>query len=255
MRELMSYLPENYRNSRETAAFQGALQPEVDGLWLARDDFLAQLNPYTATWALDLWEDALGLSPGVGLELELRRRQVAAKLQGRAPTTAETLKNVAETALGIPVRVIEVFEAYRIELELAGWLLPMRDGAARLRAQLLDMLPAHLDFQLVIPLLLGLPITTRAGPRRSETALTRFQGGPQGCPLHITSSGGGAISTTRLPLKEAKPEKARLPTGAALGPRMSRTDPNCGLPDMTAHTGSRMTAARRPHGAADYEGG
>lgn len=53
MRRLMDYLPENYPASRETAAFQEALQPEADALWAARDGLLAQLDPYTATWGLD----------------------------------------------------------------------------------------------------------------------------------------------------------------------------------------------------------
>ena len=61
MRRLMDYLPENYPASRETAAFQEALQPEADALWAARDGLLAQLDPYTATWGLDYWERALGI--------------------------------------------------------------------------------------------------------------------------------------------------------------------------------------------------
>ena len=44
MRRLMDYLPENYPASRETAAFQEALQPEADALWAARDGLLAQLD-------------------------------------------------------------------------------------------------------------------------------------------------------------------------------------------------------------------
>lgn len=50
----MSYLPENYPASRETVAFQRALQPEVELIWRVRDGLLAQLNPYTATWGLGL---------------------------------------------------------------------------------------------------------------------------------------------------------------------------------------------------------
>ena len=50
----MSYLPENYPASRETVCFQQALQPEAEGLWAARDDLLAQLDLWTATWGLDL---------------------------------------------------------------------------------------------------------------------------------------------------------------------------------------------------------
>ena len=58
----MSYLPEWYQNSRETVAIQESIQPEIDLIQQARDDLLAQLNPWTATWGVALWEDALGLA-------------------------------------------------------------------------------------------------------------------------------------------------------------------------------------------------
>ena len=89
MRELMSYLPENYLASRETVTFQEALQPEVNAIWEARDSLLAQLDPYNATWGLDYWEDALGLGACQGIPLDTRRRQIVAKLQGRATTTPQ----------------------------------------------------------------------------------------------------------------------------------------------------------------------
>ena len=174
---LMDYLPENYRASRETAAFQRALQPEADGLWAARDSLLAQLDPYTATWGLDYWEDALGLLNGQGMDLDARRRTVAAKLQGKGPTTADTIRNVAETFLGAAVTVVEVFGEYRVELWAEGGLLPLKAGAARLWGQLRDILPAHLDFQIVIPMEPSLPIAPRTGPRCSRTAPPRFHGG------------------------------------------------------------------------------
>ena len=177
MAELMAYLPENYLASRETAVFQGALQPEIDGIWAARDDLLAQLNPYTATWGLDCWENALGLLNGQGMDPDARRRTVAAKLQGRGPTTAETIRDVAETFLGVPVTVTEVFSEYRVALTVEGRLLPLDAGAARLREQLISILPAHLDFQVVIPMGLALPMAPRPGPRCSKTEPPRFHGG------------------------------------------------------------------------------
>ena len=51
----MGWLPENYPASRETVAFQEAIQPEIGELWRLREEFLLQLNPYTATWGLPLW--------------------------------------------------------------------------------------------------------------------------------------------------------------------------------------------------------
>ncbi len=140
----MSYLPENYPASRETVTFQQALQPEVDAIWEARDDLLAQLNPCTADWGLDYWENALGLGACDGIPLDTRRRQIVAKLQGRATTTPEVVRAVAETMLGVPVRVVEVFGEYRVELETAPGYRP-RAGIGQLRGRLAEIMPAHLD--------------------------------------------------------------------------------------------------------------
>jgi len=201
MRELMSYLPENYPASKETVTFQLALQPEVGIMWEARDDLLAQLDPYTATWGLDLWEAGLGLSNGLGLDLDTRRRTIVAKLQGRATTTPQVVKDVAETLLGVPVTVIEVFDEYTVLLATPAGFLP-RPRAVRLRAQLRDIMPAHLDFQIVIPTVAFLPITGLLGPRCSVTTLQPFQGTIPDVPLYSTPRRGWVFSTATLPGKE-----------------------------------------------------
>lgn len=199
MRELMSYLPENYPASRETVAFQEALQPEVGILWEARDDLLAQLDPYSATWGLDYWEDALGLSNGQGLELGARRRVIVAKLQGRATTTPEVVKTVTETILGVPVEVVEVFDEYRVELVVPAGFVP-GDELARLKAQLRGIMPAHLDWACVIPVLALISLTPRVGPRFSEITLKPFRPEFPTIPLGATPWLGCAISTCTLPM-------------------------------------------------------
>ena len=90
----MGWLPENYPASRETVAFQEAIQPEIGELWRLREEFLLQLNPYTATWGLPLWERALGLTASSALETDVRRRAVVAKLQGSVSYTHLTLPTI-----------------------------------------------------------------------------------------------------------------------------------------------------------------
>ncbi len=201
MRELMSYLPENYPASKETVTFQEALQPEVGVMWQARDDLLAQLDPYSATWGLDYWEDALGLSNGLGLDLDTRRRVIVAKLQGRTTTTPEVVKNVAETLLGVPVEVIEIFDEYTVLLATPAGFLP-KPRAVQLRAQLRDIMPAHLDFQIIIPTACHLSITGLLGPRCSVTTLKPFHGTIPNVPLYSTPRRGWVFSSAALPRKE-----------------------------------------------------
>ncbi len=250
----MGYLPDAYRDSPETAAFQGAVQPEVEAVWAHRDSLLAQLDPYTAGWGLDLWEDALGIAPSGHLELELRRRQIVAKLQGRGPTTADTLRQVAETFLGVPVTVTEVFGEYRVELAAEG-LTVVREGMVRLREQLIAILPAHLDFQVVISRRLLLAVSPSAGPRCSWTIPSRFQGRMPAVPLYATAWKGGAFGVTPLPPWKAELETVRLPSRPALGARLSRTVPAHRLPaavlPVGTRTGGRMTATVLPCGASN----
>lgn len=196
----MSYLPENYPASRETVAFQEALQPEVGLIWEAKDDLLAQLDPYTATWGLDYWENALGLLNGQGFDLDTRRRQIAAKLQGRATTTPQVVKDVAETLLGVQVRVVEIFGEYRVELVSEDGFRP-GIGAARLRAQLQDIMPAHLDWQIVLPTVIRVPIRAHLGMRLSETILPPRERALPSARIIPAARLGWRMSITTLPMR------------------------------------------------------
>ncbi len=199
----MSYLPENYPASRETAAFQQALQPEVELIWETRDSLLAQLSPYTADWGLDYWEKALGLNSCQEFSLDTRRRQIVAKLQGRETTTPAAVKAVAETLLGVPVKVVEIFGAYRVELEVnSGGKLPA--GVEALKRRLGEIMPAHLGWGLVIPVLARVPILGALGPRVGRGAppahRERLKPGRVGCLAAL----GTRRSTITLPMAAAE---------------------------------------------------
>lgn len=199
----MSYLPENYVASRETTAFQQALQPEVELIWETRDSLLAQLSPYTADWGLDYWEKALGLGSCQEFSLDTRRRQIVAKLQGRETTTPAAVKAVAETLLGVPVKVVEIFGAYRVELEVnSGGKLPA--GVEALKRRLGEIMPAHLGWGLVIPVLARVPILGVLGPRVGRGAPPVFRPRlPVGSSRTATLM-GTRRSTIRLPMAAAE---------------------------------------------------
>lgn len=175
MRELMTYLPENYLASRETVAFQQALQPEVGLMWQARDDLLLQLDPCTATWGLDYWEAAQGITTARHLDLDLRRRQVVAKLQGRETTRLEVIKNVAEALLGVPVTVTELCARNTVLVTAEAGFRPGQ-GTNRLRERLMDIMPAHLDWQVVLPQVVRMRLRPSLGPRQGTTAPPVFRG-------------------------------------------------------------------------------
>lgn len=173
---LMAYLPENYLASREATAFQEALQPEADAIWQARDDLLAQLDPSTADWGLDCWEEALGVRADAGRTLEQRRARVVARLQIRPPVTVEWVRSVCEGMLGFAVDVIEHIPDYVLEIDLVGGLglPPNIDDLIR---ELAELLPAHLDWVFTIHY-------------RAHRALRPYTHGELAAYAHQTIKGG-----------------------------------------------------------------
>lgn len=148
MKDLMDYLPEGYQNSPETAAVQKAIQPELDMIWLARNDLLLQLNPNTATWGLKLWEEALGLSADPGKDLAFRRTRVVSKLRGSGTTTVAQIKNVSESFSNGEVEVEEIFSEYRVEIHFTG-TIGVPPNLEDLRDALNEIMPDHLAWEFV----------------------------------------------------------------------------------------------------------
>lgn len=220
----MSYLPENYPDSKETVTFQEAIQPEVRLIWEARDSLLRQLDPYTADWGLDYWENALGLLPGRGVEPDARRRQVVAKLQGRATTTPEVLETVAETLLGVHVTVAEHFSQYRVELEAEAGYRP-GGGMDRVCRQLRDIMPAHLDWQLVIPTVVYVPIRVALGPQISVTEASLARGGALEAGVRICYALGQRVSMNAPSLARERPLGTEICAAPFLGLRFSIAAP------------------------------
>lgn len=224
-RELMSYLPENYPASLETVTFQEALQPEVETMWDARNTLLRQLDPKTADWGLDLYEEALAIKGTSGLDLETRRRQVIAKLQGMGPTTVEVVRLLAETLTGVPCEVVEVYDEYRFEIhpdpDSAGGTIPPR--ALQLRDRLEEIIPAHLGWQLVVTVWLEYAVGMALGPRRSRAAPLRMERPLPGIGLYY-GLGLGPRCSGALPVRRRVIPPGRTAVFAArCGGPVSRT--------------------------------
>lgn len=156
----MDYLPEKYQASRETVAFQEAIQPEIGRIWQAREDFLLQLDPRSASgWGLELWEAAFGLRPLASSSLDQRRSRVVARIRGVGTVTAEMLRSVVESFLVHDVDVTEHPRENRVDIEFqADGVSPDLDDMA---AALLEILPAHLG--LGLDLRREVPIGVRVG--------------------------------------------------------------------------------------------
>lgn len=145
---LMEHLDEALEASPETAAFQEAWQPELEALWAARDGLLEQLSPYTASWGLELWEAALGLTAQEGRTQAQRQAQVVAKLRGVGPVTPELIRSVCRDLVSGEVAVTEFCDEYRVVIDFVG-VFGVPPNIADVVRELDELLPAHLAWEYV----------------------------------------------------------------------------------------------------------
>lgn len=145
--KLIELLPDYYQKSAETADLQNAIGVEIEKARAAADDLLAQLNVDTATWGLNLWENAYGLQAQVSESLDIRRRRIKSKRRAIGTTTVEKIRSTAQSfsdSDGI-VEVTEHNPEYRFEIryiETLGLPPDMKD----LTAAIEEIKPAHLAY-------------------------------------------------------------------------------------------------------------
>ncbi len=112
-------------------------------------------------------------------------------------------KAVAETLLGVSVKVVEIFGEYRVELEVdSGGKLPA--GVEALKRRLGEIMPAHLGWGLVIPVLARVPILGALGPRVGRGAPPAFRPRLPAESSHAATLLGMRRSTITLPMAAAE---------------------------------------------------
>ena len=149
MTPLIARYPEFYAKSAEFADLQNALEPEVKALWERRDSVLDQLNVNTATWGLQYWERALGLTVDEDADVTYRRSRIHSKRRGVGTVTVAMLRSLAASYSNGEVEVLEYPEQFRIEIKFintVGTPPNIDDLTAALRA----ILPAHLEWGYII---------------------------------------------------------------------------------------------------------
>lgn len=146
---LIEYLPDFYAASAEVSSVQAAISTQAAALRAARDGLLAQLNVSTATWGLDSWERALGITKKAADTTAYRRTRVMSKLRGAGTTTVAMIQTVAESFSNGEVEVIEDSANYRFDIKFVGTvgIPPNMDD---LTAAVEEIKPAHLDYDYII---------------------------------------------------------------------------------------------------------
>ena len=149
MSNLVLRLPRYYQESPPVAELERVLGLEVDALWDARDDTLAQLWVDTATWGLERWERWCGLPTDPSQPYSQRRQRVLAKLRGQGTTTPEMIASVV-ASFGFSAEQVSVIEhpgEYAFEVVLSD-LAEQPADVSPIQAAVDEIKPAHLEWWL-----------------------------------------------------------------------------------------------------------
>lgn len=93
---MATYLPGYYDGEPVMVELLQTEGEEFDLIRLAITEMLDQFFAVTATWALDRWEEELGLVVPAGLTDADRRERIVSKLRGFGTATKEVVRSVAE---------------------------------------------------------------------------------------------------------------------------------------------------------------
>ncbi|TYA12820.1 DUF2313 domain-containing protein [Paenibacillus faecis] len=142
-REMFSFLPGYYENSRIMSSDMNAKGAELDELYRALNETLDQFFVRTATWGLDRWEQELGLTTDKEKPLEQRRALVESKLRGAGQFSGRLVKNVAEAYDGGTVDVTFAPSEWSFTVKFVD-TIGIPPNLDDLRAMIEEIKPAHL---------------------------------------------------------------------------------------------------------------
>ncbi|MNJ29314.1 hypothetical protein D3C77_238750 [compost metagenome] len=142
-REMFSYLPAYYENSRVMQASLGSAGVELDKLTEALHETLDQFFVQTATWGLGYWENELGIYSDPTKPITQRRAVVESKLRGSGSFSGRLVQNVAEAYYvgGVEVSFQPAEWSFTIHFVDTIGVPPNLDD---LKAMIEEIKPAHL---------------------------------------------------------------------------------------------------------------
>ncbi len=143
--DLARYAPPFLAELRELKAIYETEGYAVGLLEHEISDLLDQCFISTATWGLTRWEEVYGLTTNMALSYEQRREILMAKLRGQGTTTAQMIKETAETFSGGEIEVIEDNPNNHFTVRFIGIKGIPRNMNAFI-SMLEDIKPAHLSY-------------------------------------------------------------------------------------------------------------
>lgn len=142
---LMDMLPVPvYNGEPHVVAYQEALSKQVRAVETARDDFLLQARPSTATWGLSRYEREWGLPVDESKPLDQRLAIWRSRRRGYGVTTEEAIKRIAESFYNGQVDVVQHRGEFWIEIFFRS---PSGNpiNIADIRDAINEVIPAHVE--------------------------------------------------------------------------------------------------------------
>lgn len=118
MKELLSCLPESYRDSPETVDLLQAVQRQVKLLGDQYESFLRQTQVSAATWGLSIWEETYGVPVDVSKSQQERREVLYARMRAIGSVTPAMIQNIAAAFSDGNTTLEEFFQEYRFHLTI-----------------------------------------------------------------------------------------------------------------------------------------
>ena len=148
-RKLINYLPQFMQEFMEMQKVMEAEQPEIDLLWNAADNALADQFILEATeYGVERWESMLGISPKDTDSLDERKFRILTMVNQELPFTMQKVEQALTNLCGADGFSITLNAAeYKINVKLA---LSNENNRGEVEKILHKMIPANLVKSIVI---------------------------------------------------------------------------------------------------------
>lgn len=142
--EMLGYLPGLYQDSVVTQDLLQAEGTEFDALRQALDEIVNQFFARTATWALDRWEQELGLVTDTSQTDSERQDRIVSRIRGTGTATISVVQSVAESYDKGAIDISEEFGSYSLTVYFVN-TTGVPPNLGDLKAAVRSVVPAHLD--------------------------------------------------------------------------------------------------------------
>lgn len=144
---MLGYCPDYYAASRIFQAYLQSAGLELDSYNAGIDLLLQAMFVNTAPdWALDLWEQELGLVSFASKPMDQRRSRIISKIRGMGTVTVALVKSVAESYINGEVEVTNHPETYSFTIKFVG-VLGAPPNIQDLFDAVAEIKPAHLTVE------------------------------------------------------------------------------------------------------------